>query len=90
MPPHAPVPAEPGRVYPAWRDGRRIGPLGPTLHAVTDQRSGHTFRAGYVALCGRPVRFKVEDVFDPDDDFACLTCAVAVITANAGARPWAQ
>lgn len=78
-----PLVAEPGRVYPAWRDGRRLTANGPTLHAVTERRSGHTHASGWLALCGRPVRFKVEDVFDVDDDNACIECAAAVIVAGA-------
>lgn len=76
------IAAQPGRIYPAWRDGRRIGPHGPVLHAVTDRRTGNTFQAGFAALCGRPVRYKVEDEFDPDDDQACLECAAAYVVAN--------
>lgn len=77
-----PTKAEPGKTYPAWRTGARIGPSGPILHAVTDRRTGHTFRAGYAALCGRPVRWKVEDSFDPDDNQACLECAAQVVIVN--------
>lgn len=76
--------AEPGHVYPAWRDGRRVGNHGPRLHAVTDQWSGQPHHSGFLALCGRPVRFKVEDEFNPDDDQSCEDCAIAIIIANQG------
>lgn len=79
--------AEPGRVYPAWRDGRRFGDAGPKLHAVTEVASGNTFQSGFLALCGRPVRFPEADEFDPETDQACLECAVAVLVANGGGRP---
>lgn len=65
--------------WPAWRDGRRIGTKGPTLHAVTDTPAGHTFRSGFRALCGHSVRFKVLDVFDPEDPQACERCAVLAL-----------
>lgn len=64
--------------YPAWRDGKRITERGPVLHAVTDRPSGKTFRSGFLAVCGRSVRFKVEDVFDLDDDLSCWECAAIV------------
>lgn len=76
------TPATPGRVYPAWRDGRPITPKGPTLHAVTDQPAGDPLHSGFLALCGRSVRYKVEDRFDPDDFTSCLACAVAIILAE--------
>lgn len=78
-----PQKAEPGRTYPAWRDGRKITDRGPKLHAATNIESGHSTRSGFYALCGRPVRYKVEDVFDPDDDQSCLECAASHVSANA-------
>lgn len=76
-------PAEPGRVYPAWRDGRSIpAGRGPRLHAVTGRPAGDPLHSGFLALCGRSVRFAVLDEFDPDDDESCLACAVAVLLAN--------
>lgn len=75
--------AERGRDYPAWRDGRKISSSGPRLHAVTDRPAGHTYRSGFLALCGMSVRYKVEDVFDVDDPQSCLLCAAAIIGANA-------
>jgi hypothetical protein len=65
--------------WPAWRDGRRITEKGPVLHAVTDERTGHTWQSGFRALCGRPVRYKVEDVFDPDDPQSCPDCAIEAV-----------
>jgi len=76
--------AEPGKTYPAWRDGRD-GPRGPVLHAVTDRSAGQPLHSGYLALCGRSVRWPVAPVFDPDDEASCLACAVAVLVAEAGA-----
>jgi hypothetical protein len=73
-----PSKAEPGRIYPAWRDGRRK----LVVHAVTDRRTGNTYASGFAALCGRPVRFPVVDEFDPDDDDACIECAAIFVVAN--------
>lgn len=75
--------AEPGRTYPAWRDGRPITTRGPVLHAVTTRSAGDPLHSGYLALCGRSVRYAVEPVFDPDDEQSCLACAVAILVAEA-------
>ena len=77
--------AEPGKKYPAWRDGRPPGPHGHVLHAVTDQPAGVPMQSGFLALCGRSVRWPVEAEFDVDNEAACLACAVAILVAEAEA-----
>lgn len=77
--------AEAGKKYPAWRDGRPPGPRGHVLHAVTDKPAGVLLHSGFLALCGRSVRWPMEPEFDVDDEAACLACAVAILVAEAGA-----
>ncbi len=77
--------AEAGKTYPAWRDGHKPGPHGHVLHAVTDKPAGVPMQSGFLALCGRSVRYPVEPVFDVDYDASCLACSVAILVAEAEA-----
>lgn len=79
--------------WPAWRDGRKISARGPRLHAATSEPTGDPLHSSYKALCGHPVRYKVEDAFDPDDDLSCLDCATIAVTDPTGAstvKLWAE
>lgn len=71
-----------GKQYPAWRDGRAPGPHGHIVHAVTDKPAGDPLKAGFLALCGRSVRYPMEPVFDVDSEASCLACSVAILVAE--------